>query len=236
MSSLTKKPLELFISLGGGSPSAQKLTIALEELRSAYPNLSTEIDYDVRKLNFKIKEQKEEWFLKINPNGRVPALIHSRPDGSSINVFESASIIQYLAERFDPEHKFTFPPLSDDATHLNSWILFGHAGVGPILGQAAFFRYQSEKIESAITHFVDETKRLFSALNTQLEGRDYLVGPGKGVYTTAEINIWPWAKGYFLAGLTKTDLENEFPHLDAWIERIRERPQVKAALEVEKST
>jgi glutathione S-transferase len=65
-------------------------------------------------------------------------LIHTRPDGSSINVFESASIIQYLFERFDTEHKFTFPQFSDDAAQLNNWIYWGHASISPTLGSGTF--------------------------------------------------------------------------------------------------
>ncbi|KAF9514915.1 hypothetical protein BS47DRAFT_828094 [Hydnum rufescens UP504] len=228
MSSVPKKPFEVFISYGGVSPSGQKVTIAFEELKAAYPNLSKELDYSVHTLNFQVKEQKSDWYLKINPNGRIPALIHTRPDGSSINVFESAGIIQYLFERFDTEHKFTFPQFSDDAAHSNSWIYWAHAGISPTLSQAIHFRYLGEKIPYAISRYVQEMKRLYAVLDTQLEGRDYLVGPGKGVYSTAEINIWSWTQGFHWAGLTKAEIETDFPNLDAWITRIAQRPQVLA--------
>ncbi|KAF4989393.1 hypothetical protein F66182_16653, partial [Fusarium sp. NRRL 66182] len=82
------------------TPNGIKISIALEELG---------LPYKVKKLEFSKNEQKEPWFLEINPNGRIPAITDKFTDGKTINIFESGSILQYLADNYDSEHKISYP-------------------------------------------------------------------------------------------------------------------------------
>jgi len=208
------------------TPNGFKPSILLEELKAAYPGFS----YDFQKIDFSKTEQKEDWFLKINPNGRIPAL--SDRSRNNFNVFESAAILLYLEQHYDKESKFSFDPAThpDEYSEVLQWIFFAHGGVGPMQGQANhFYRYAPEKIPYAIKRYIDETKRLYSVLNDRLESRDYLVGTGKGKYSIADINVFPWVKGWSWSGVESID---EFPHVKAWIDRIAARPQVVAGLNV----
>ena len=126
----------------GGSPNGHKVTILLEELVLAYPN-EPAVHYDYRAIALQNLDQKTPEFLKINPNGRIPALIDDSvtdpKTGGGLAVFESASILLWLVERYDKEFKFWFddPILRSKAF---SWIFFSHGGVGPMQGQLNFFR------------------------------------------------------------------------------------------------
>ena len=91
--------------------------------------------YEVRKVDISKHEQKEEWFLKINPNGRIPALTDTFSDGESIRLFESGSIMQYLVSRYDKDYKISYPPESREFYEMNNWLFFQNAGVGPMQGQ-----------------------------------------------------------------------------------------------------
>jgi len=205
------------------TPNGQKTSIHLEELKAAYPGIA----YDVKPISFAKEEQKEDWFLKINPNGRIPAIIHRRPDGTEFPVFETAAILLYLSRHFDKDNKFSFPAGSDEESETLQWIFFAHGGVGPMQGQANhFFRYAPEKIPYGINRYQNETRRLYSVLETRLENREYLVG---NKYSIADINVWPWVKGWKYCGIEDID---EFPNLAAWIERIRVRPAVKLGINV----
>jgi len=202
--------------------------LILEELKRAYPN--ADFDYDVKALSFQKNEQKEPWYLKINPNGRIPAIVHHRADGTDFPVFESAALILYLVQRFDPEYKLHFKVGSDEESEALQWIFFAHGGIGPMQGQANhFFRYAPEKIPYAIKRYQDETKRLYSVLEDRLVDRDFLVGSGRGTYSIADINAWPWVKGWNWAGIENLD---DFPNVEKWVARIRERPAWQAASQV----
>jgi len=220
MSSQTAKSIQLYTV---GTPNGHKVSIFLEELKAAYG-----LEYNFQSLSFAKNEQKEPWFLEINPNGRIPAIVDHNRGG--FKVFESAAILLYLAQHYDKEHKFSFDPSSDEYNEALQWIFFAHGGVGPMQGQANHFsRYAPEKIPYGIKRYRDETRRLYSVLETRLTGREWLAGPGTGTYSIVDINVWPWVKAHTWAGLENID---EFPNLVKWIERIRERPQVKAGLDV----
>jgi glutathione S-transferase len=85
----------------GQSPNGVKISITLEELG---------LPYDVRKVDMTTNEQKSEWFTKVNPNGRIPAITDKFDDGNEIRVFESGSIMQYLVGRYDKDFKISYPP------------------------------------------------------------------------------------------------------------------------------
>jgi len=214
-------PLHLYTA---GTPNGKKPSILLEELKAAYPGF----DYSYERIDILNNVQKEPWFIEINPNGRIPALVdHSRSD---FKVFESAAILIYLVTHYDKERKFTFEPASNEYSDALQWIFFAHGGVGPMQGQANhFYRFAPEKIPYAIKRYQDETKRLYSVLEIRLKDREYLAGPGKGTYSIADINVFPWLNGHAFAGIESLD---EWPGVKAWFERIKARSAVQAGLNV----
>ncbi|USP78441.1 Glutathione S-transferase-like protein gedE [Curvularia clavata] len=114
------------------TPNGIKISITLEELG---------IPYKVEKIDISKNTQKEDWFLAINPNGRIPALTDTFTDGKPINLFESGSIMQYLVERYDTEYKISFPKGTREWYEMNNWLFFQNAGVGPMQGQANIAHY-----------------------------------------------------------------------------------------------
>jgi glutathione S-transferase len=101
------------------TPNGIKITIALEELG---------IPYTVKHLDISTNAQKEQWFLDINPNGRIPALTDKLEDGTPINLFEGGSILQYLAERYDKDHKISYPRGSKEYFETANWVYWQHGG------------------------------------------------------------------------------------------------------------
>jgi glutathione S-transferase len=102
------------------TPNGIKISIALEELG---------LPYKTEHIDISTNKQKEPWFLEINPNGRIPAITDSFSDGKDIRVFEGGSILQYLAERYDSDHKISFPTGSREWVECNNWLYFQHGGM-----------------------------------------------------------------------------------------------------------
>jgi len=204
------------------TPNGKKVSVYLEELKAVY---GSKVDYEVRKIDMSKNEQKEEWFIKINPNGKIPALVdHARGD---FVVFESAAILLYLAQHYDTENKLSFDAVKqpNDYSETLQWIFFAHGGVGPMSGQAVFFnRFAKEDIPLGKQRYLDETKRLYGVIELRLKDRDYLAGPGRGQYSIADINVFPWILAREFVGIESID---EFPNLKKWIGRIDERVAVK---------
>ncbi|EJU05037.1 glutathione S-transferase C-terminal-like protein [Dacryopinax primogenitus] len=222
------KPLVLYTF---GTPNGHKPSVYLEELKAAYG--PAKIDYVPHSVHIGKNEQKEPWYIAINPNGRIPAL--TDPNRNNFNVFESAAILLYLAQHYDPEHKFSFDPVTqpDDYSECLQWIFFSHGSIGPMQGQANhFLRFAPEKIPYGITRYQNETKRLYGVLEirfSQNGGREYLAGPGKGKYSIADINAYPWVNGHAFAGIESVD---KWPGVKAWLERIRAREAVEKGMHV----
>jgi len=216
MSTTTHPSLEL---LTAATPNGQKISIFLAELG---------LPYKVTPIDLGADEQKAASFLQINPNGRIPALIdHSR---NGFAVFESGAIFLYLATHYDTEYRFTFADAdADENSEMVQWLFFQNAGLGPMQGQANhFFRYAPEKIEYGIKRYQNETKRLYSVLEARLEGREYLVGKGKGKYSVADMSTFTWVRWAPWAGIEL----KEFANLHAWAERIEAREKVQEGLKV----
>ncbi|CAJ0551076.1 Ff.00g110060.m01.CDS01 [Fusarium sp. VM40] len=172
-------------------------------------------------------EQKEDWFLKINPNGRIPALTDTL-DGKQIRVFESGAILEYLVDRYDKDHKLSFPHGSAEHWEVISWLMWQMGGLGPMQGQANHFkRYAPEKIEYGINRYTNETRRLYRTLDTHLGETlsGYIVGDK---VTIADVSIWGWVASAKWAGV---DL-SEFPHLEKWLYKLLERPGFEAGRHV----
>ncbi|KAJ7507731.1 glutathione S-transferase [Mycena galericulata] len=215
-----------FLLYTGPTPNGHKVSIYLEELKVLYPD----VDYDFEKIDISTNRQKEPWFIAINPNGRIPALVDRSRD--NFVVFETAAILLYLAEHYDKEKKFYFDAKSEpnDYSEMLQWIFFAHGGVGPMQGQSNHFqRAAPEDIPYAKKRYVDETKRLYGVLEIRLTHRDWLAGPGRGKLSIADFNVFPWVRVWKYAGLDSID---EFPNVKAWLERILARPAVQSGIAV----
>jgi len=210
---IAKSGIEL---LTFGTPNGHKVSILLEELKATYGK-----DYVFQSINITQNIQKEPWFTKFSPNGRIPAIIdHDRNDFS---VFEGAAILAYLTRHYDPKHEFSFTD-PDDLSRCEQWVAWQHGGLGPMQGQAGhFYRLAKERIAYATQRYVGETERLYGILDNELKSRDYLVGPGKGKYSIADIASFSWVNVGYFGGL---DL-SQFPNLEKWWKRINDRPAVK---------
>jgi len=201
------------------TPNGIKISITLEELG---------LPYEVTGIEMSKNTQKEDWFLEINPNGRIPAITDTFSDGQSIRVFESGSIMQYLVERYDKDHKISFPAGSREQVEMVSWMYFLNAGVGPMQGQANHFhRYAPEKIEYGVNRYQNETRRLYGILDKHLSDNkaDYLVGNKCSI---ADIAHWGWIAAAGWAGINIDD----FKHLKAWEDRMWARPAVQKGANV----
>ncbi|MEX1033178.1 MAG: glutathione S-transferase N-terminal domain-containing protein [Cellvibrionaceae bacterium] len=187
------------------TPNGKKATIALEELG---------LEYDLIALNLKEKDQRQPEFLKINPNGRIPAMVDR--DEDDFAVFESGAILIYLAEKTGK----LMPQDVKGRSRVIQWLMFQMGGVGPMMGQAnVFYRYFPEKIPPVIDRYHREVKRLFTVLDTHLKDNEYLAGD----YSIADIANWAWARTYRWSGVEIDDL----PHLKRWLFQIGDRPAVQ---------
>jgi len=211
------------------TPNGWPMSIFLEELKAQYGSPDYEAvpmsasDKDIGKVHNQVKSP---WFLKINPNGRIPAITHN-----GFHVFESSAILLYLAQTFDKDNVFSRNPVSEPELYSEElqWLFFIHGGVGPMEGQAAWFlHYAPEKVPYAVNRYQQETKRLFGVLEGRLSDREYLVGPGKGSYGIADIKAHGWIR---IAQRVEISLD-EFPNLKAWVDRIDARPAVQIGLKV----
>ena len=183
------------------------------------------LKYDIQKLDFSKAEQKEEWFVKLNPNGRIPTLVDS---STNTTISETAAILQYLVDTYDKENKFSYKvgtPLYYKQLEL---LYFQMAGVGPMFGQLGHFKvFAKEKIPYAIERYENESKRLISVVEEYLERNKangpYLVGEHLSI---ADIAIFPW-----IAVLHKGDLTlDAWPLTGKWYEGIAALSAVQAGL------
>ena len=179
-------------------------------------------------------DQKKEWFLRLDPNGRIPVLVDNN-QSPPFPVMETSAELLYLLKFADKDDVFGFKDELERSQALQ-WLFFWHGSGAPYQGQMNHFgRFAKEKIPYAIERFKNETLRVYGVLEIQLSGkysgepRDYLAGKGKGKYSVADIGTWPWVKGWSFSGLTEEDMK-PFPHLMKWIDRIAERPAVKRGI------
>ncbi|KAF4629474.1 hypothetical protein G7Y89_g8677 [Cudoniella acicularis] len=197
-----------------GTPNGHKATIILEELKESYGKT-----YTYQSINIMENVQKEPWFTKFSPNGRIPAVVDH--DRNQFSVFEGAAILSYLVRHYDPEHKFSFED-ADDLSRAEQWVAWQHGGLGPMQGQANhFFRLAKERIPYPTQRYVGESERLYGILDNQLKDRDYLVGEGRGKYSIADIANFSWVNWAYFAGINLA----QFPNLNKW--RLKEEPGFK---------
>ena len=187
------------------TPNGWKASIALEEL---------ELPYTVRPIALQKHEQKEDWYLQLNPNGRIPTIVDK--DNGDFAVFESGAILMYLAEKTG----HLMPADVKGRSRVVQWLMFQMGGIGPMMGQAnVFFRYAPEKIPFAIERYHRECRRLFEVLDKQLAAHQYLADD----YSIADIANWSWVHTYPWSGVEIDGLD----HLKRWLDAIGERPAVQ---------
>ncbi len=192
------------------TPNGQKISIALEELC---------MEYGVHAIDLGAREQKQDWFLRINPNGRIPAIVDHRND--DLAVFESGAILVYLAEQGGA----LLGESPAERMQVLQWLMFQVGGVGPMQGQAnVFFRYAPEKIPYAIDRYQREVRRLYEVMDTRLADAEFLAG----AYSIADIACYPWIASHEWSGVSVDGLE----HLQRWIVAIAARPAVAAGMAV----
>ena len=192
------------------TPNGWKASITLEEL---------ELPYEVHPIDLTKGEQKEPWYLKINPNGRIPAIVDR--DEGNLAVFESGAIMIHLAEKAGR----LLPAARAPRARVLSWLMFQMGGVGPMMGQAnVFYRYFPEKIQPVIDRYQNESRRLFEVLEGALAENEWLAGD----FSIADIANWAWVRTHKWSGVSIEGLE----HLDRWIKQMYQRPACLRGIEV----
>jgi len=191
------------------TPNGHKASVALEELG---------LPYTVQPVDLGAGEQKQDWFLRINPNGRIPAIVDRGNDDFA--VFESGAILVYLAEMTGQ-----LLPADPKARSVTmQWLMFQMGGLGPMMGQAnVFHRYWQEKIPPVIARYQNESRRLLQVLDGRLAESRYLAGDD---YTIADIANWCWARTHEWSGVPVEGLD----HLQRWLAAIAERPAVQRGI------
>lgn len=214
------KPFQLY-SLG--TPNGAKATIMLEELKA----LGLAADYDLYKIAIMDGDQFGSDFVGLNPNSKIPALLDQSGE-EAVRVFESSHILLYLADKFQA---FIPQDFAQRAEVLN-WI-FWQTGAAPFVGGGFghFFHYAPEAFEYPINRFTMETKRQLDLLDKELAKKPYITGDD---YTIADMAIWAWygqlAQDKLYTGAYEFLDMTSYTHLQAWADKISQRPAVQAGL------
>ena len=191
------------------TPNGRKVSIMLEECGLSYRAHAVNITKD---------EQFKPDFLKISPNNRIPAIIDG-DNGRSL--FESGAILLYLAEKTG---KF-WPQDPDRRWQTVEWLMWQMGGIGPMIGQVHHFvRNNKGKAPYAEERYVKETHRLYGVLDKRLAEHEYVAG----VYSIADMAIWPWISRF---EWHTVDL-NQYANVARWYKAIAARPAVARGYDV----
>lgn len=202
-----------------GTPNGVKVTVMLEELLDAG---HAGAEYDAWMIQIGEGDQFGSGFVGINPNSKIPALLDTTND---TRVFESGSILLYLAEKFNA----FIPQDPKGRTECLNW-LFWQMGSAPYLGGGFghFYAYAPEKYEYPINRFSMETKRQLDVLDKHLANNEYFCGDE---YSIADMAIWPWygalVKGLLYGESAKFLSVHEYKNMLRWTDAIAERTPVK---------
>ncbi len=192
------------------TPNGHKASCTLEALA---------LDYIIHAIDLGSGDQKQPEFLRINPNGRIPAIIDRGMD--DLTVFESGAIMVYLAEKTGK----LLPTSIRGRSEVMQWLMFQMGGIGPIMGQAnVFYRYFPEKIQPAIDRYQNESRRLFEVLDTRLGNSEWLADD----YSIADIANWCWVRTYKWSGVSRQGLDN----LDRWLNAMKAIPAMQKGVTV----
>jgi glutathione S-transferase len=193
------------------TPNGWKASVMLEEVG---------LPYGVKTLTLSNLDQKQAWFLKINPNGRIPAIVDH--DETEFAVFESGAILIYLAEKTGR----LLPTQAKARSRVIQWLMFQMGGVGPMMGQAAIFsHYWHEKYEPAVARYQNEARRLLGVLDGRLAEAEWL---GGNDYSIADIANWCWVRNHRWSGVPVEGLDN----LQRWMAAIAARPAAQRGIAV----
>ena len=195
--------IELYFA---STPNGMKLKLFLEE--AALP-------YRTRPLSLSKGEQFAPDFLRISPNGKIPAIVDDAPadGGAPLALFESGASLLYLADKIG---RF-IPQDLRGRNDVIQWLFWQLAGLGPMAGQAGHFKiYAPEQVPYALDRYTREVRRLYGVLDQRLAGRDWIAGD----YSIADIACYPWIVPYRSHGQNLDD----HPNLQRWFRRIAERP------------
>jgi len=220
-----KHPLQLY-SLA--TPNGVKVTILLEELLALG---QTDAEYDAWLIRIGDGDQFSSGFVEVNPNSKIPALLDRSVEPAQ-RVFESGSILLYLAEKFG---KF-LPTATAQRTEALNW-LFWQMGAAPYLGGGFghFYAYAPEKLEYPINRFTMEAKRQLDVLDRRLAESRYLAGDE---YSIADIAVWPWY-GQLVRDNLYSAAEflavQQYTHVQRWAEEIASRPAVQRGQRVNRT-
>ncbi|KAM0799526.1 glutathione S-transferase [Usnea florida] len=218
------QPIKVWGKIG---PNPPKVAILLGEL-----GLPHEID------PIPLSDVKKPEYLAVNPNGRIPAIYDPNTD---ITLWESGAILEYLVERYDTEHRFSFAPGTPEYYHAKQWLHFQVSGQGPYYGQLFYFkRYHPEPVPSANERYAKEINRVSGVLEGHLAQQKQKYGGGdadgpwlvgnKYSYVDIAFVVWQALVGHAL-GKDEYDVDS-FPHVKEWLGNMTEREMVKAALEI----
>ena len=217
-----RHPFQLY-SLG--TPNGVKVTVMFEELLAAGHSGA---EYDAWLININEGDQFSSGYVKINPNSKIPVMVdHSTAEPT--RVFESGSILLYLAEKFGA----FLPKDHASRTEALNW-LFWQMGSAPYLGGGFghFYAYAPSKMEYPIDRFTMEVKRQLDVLDQHLAHHEYLAGKE---YSIADMAVWPWY-GALARGLLYNAGEflsvQDYKHVNRWTAQISERPAAQRGRKV----
>lgn len=196
------------------TPNGNKVTIMLEEIG---------LPYRLIPYNMLEGEHLTAEFRRINPNGRLPAIVDHEPTGGGapFAVFESGAILLYLSEKAGGA---LMPPDPRRRSLAQQWLMWQMAGLGPMHGQAHhFIRYAPEGQDYAVARYGNEARRLLAVLEARLAVVDYLAEE----YSVADIACWPWVRATYAIGFEL----DPYPGICRWMAQVGERPAVKRGVE-----
>ncbi|KAI0187293.1 glutathione S-transferase-like protein [Xylaria flabelliformis] len=212
---MSLKPLKVY---GVYGPNPSKVIVVIEELGLQWEDQGVGIG-DVKKPHF----------VAVNPNGRLPAIYDPNTD---LTLWESSAIVDYLVETYDKDNKISFPKGSNEAYQCKQWLFFQASGQGPYYGQAMWFHNRHAiKVPSAFERYAGEINRVTGVLESVLSAKK---GNGDGPYLVgdklsfADLAFYTWQTTVVWALPEGTVDYSVAPTVKAWIDKIAERPSVKA--------
>ena len=192
------------------TPNGHKVSCMLEAI---------EMPYEIHSVNLGEGDQRKPDFLKISPNGRIPAIVDT--DNDDLSIFESGAIMLYLAEKSGK----LIPSDIKGRAKVIEWLMFQMGGIGPMMGQAnVFSRYFPEKIQPAIDRYQNESRRLFEVLDMQLSKNEWHAGE----YSIADIANWCWVRTHNWSGVSLEGLM----YLEKWKNKMYDQPGMLKGTEV----
>lgn len=192
------------------TPNTWKVAIMLEECN---------LDHRVIPIDITKGEQFSDKYLEVNPNGKVPAIV-DHGDVHSQAVFESGAILIYLAEKTGKLLHASGPARVAEL----EWLFWQVSGLGPMAGQANFFRRYAPEVDYAVKRYVKEANRLYGVMDRRLASGEFLAGD----YSIADISCWSWVWFHQAHG-QKLD---EFQNINRWFNSISERSSVERGRQI----